>query len=236
MITELMIILIVVGAIIIFVAWTSTRKRKRNEDDRKDTEESTEKFKNNLEKTANEIIGRMEEQAARLEKLLKESERSRTQTEGRISELKKLARTTELQAAELKEFLARLENAVDDVNAIRNAKPARTPVSTRISPKSSIAPPPAPRTPTSNFATVLEQSLAEPAPQRKSEHLARRTSELPTTGADFKSDTPTAADSAEVREMLAAGMTVEEIARQTGLGRGAILLVQQMMRHRNERR
>ena len=68
MITELMIILIVVGAIIVFVAWTSTRKQKRTDDDRKDAEDSTEKFKQDLEKTANEIIGRMEKQAAHLEK------------------------------------------------------------------------------------------------------------------------------------------------------------------------
>lgn len=221
MITELMIILIVVGAVIILLAWTSARRRKRDEDDRKDTEESTEKFKTNLEKTANEIIGRMEEQAARLEKLLKESERSRTQTEGRIAELKKLVRKTELQAAELKDFLTRLEDAVDDVNAIRNSTPARQSAPPKIAPKT----PPAP---TPNFATVLEQSLTEPAP-KKSEHLAKRVSELPATG---ESDSVNAADSSAVREMLAQGMTVEEISRETGLGRGAILLVRQMMRHR----
>ena len=233
MITELMIILIVVGAIIIFVAWTSARKRRRDEDDQKDTEESTENFKKNLEKTANEIIGRMEEQAARLEKLLKESERSRAQTEGRIAELKKLTRKVELQEAELKDFLARMENTVDDVNAIRNSKSARP--LPRVSPKSSIAPPSSLHTPTSNFATVLENSMAESTPQRKSEHLTRRASELPAMGADSK-ETINAADSSAVREMLASGMTVEEIARETGLGRGAILLVQQMMRHRNDRR
>lgn len=227
MITELMIILIVVGAIIVFVAWTSARRRKQDDDDRRDAEESTEKFRKDLEKTANEIIGRMEEQAAKMEKLLNDSERSRTQTEGRVVELKKLIKTTELQAAELKNFLTRLEGAVDDVNAIRKSQPARTPVQ-RISPTVS-------QTPTKNFATVLEQSMAEPAP-KKSEYIAKRTSELPAMGADFEAETDNAADSSAVREMLAAGMTVEEIARETGMGRGAILLVKQMMRHQNDRR
>lgn len=221
MITELMIILIVVGAIIVFVAWTSARKRKHDEEDRRDAEESTEKFKQGLEKTANEIIGRMEEQAARMEKLLNETERSRAQVEGRIVELKKLIRKVELQESELKNFLARLENAVDDVNAVRNSQPARQPVQ-KISPPILTAP-------TSNFAAVLEKSMAEPAPPKKSEHVARRTSELPTAGTN--SETVNAADSSAVREMLAEGLTVEEIARETGLGRGAILLVQQMMRH-----
>ena len=221
MITELMIILIVVGAIIIFVAWTSTQRRKRNDDDRKDAEDSTEKFKSDLQKTANEIIGRMEEQAARMEKLLKDSERTRTQTEGRVTELKKLLRQTELQENELKNFLERMENAVDNVNAVRPATPARQPAP-RITP-----PPISSYAPKKNFATVLEQSMIEPAPQKKSEHLVRRVSEMPATGANLEDS----ADTSAVREMLETGMTVEEIARKTGLGRGAILLVKQMMRH-----
>ena len=219
MITELMIILIVVGAIIVFVAWTSARKRRQDDDDRRDAEESTEKFRKDLEKTANEIIGRMEEQAAKMEKLLKDSERSRAQTEGRVVELKKLVKQTELQAAELKGFLTRLEDAVDDVNAIRTTRPVRTPIS----------PPPVSYAPPKNFAAVLENSMAEPAPPKKSEHVARRVSEMPTRTAN--SDIDNAADSAAVREMLEAGVSVEEIARETGMGRGAILLVKQMMRH-----
>ena len=224
MITELMIILIVVGAIIIFVAWTSARKRKREEDEIKDAEESAEKFKQDLEKTANEIIGRMEAQAARMEKLLNESERNRAQNEGRIAELKKLIRTTDLQAAELKDFLARLENAVDDVNAIRNSQPARQPL-----PRTPVQNPavlPRLRTaPTSSFAEVLEESLTEkPAP-------TRRISELPAISHNSEqNETENSADSAAVREMLLAGVSVEEIARKTGLGRGAIMLVKQMMR------
>lgn len=225
MITELMIILIVVGAIIIFVAWTSARKRKQDDDDRRDAEESTEKFKKDLEKTANEIIGRMEEQAARLEKLLNESERSRAQTEGRIVELKKLVKKVELQEAELKNFLSRLEDSVDAVNESRNKTPVRRPLQT----KSAIASPPISYAPTPNFASVLEQSLTETAPPKKSEYATRKAPEIPTTRTN--SEPMNAADSSAVREMLAAGMTVEEIARETGLGRGAILLVQQMMRH-----
>ena len=43
-------------------------------------------------------------------------------------------------------------------------------------------------------------------------------------------------DSANIREMLLSGMTVEEIARETGLGRGAIELVQQMARRQLDRK
>ena len=231
MITELMIILIVVGAVIIFIAWTSARRRKNDDDERRDAEESTEKFKQDLEKTANEIIGRMETQAARLEKLLKESEKSRTQIEGRIAELKKLSRKIDEQALELRNLTARADSKFENVDSIQR-QPARQPV------KSPITPPPISITPpTQNFSKILEQSMTEPAPPKRSEQLTkaapvRKISEMPAKPTPAQSEFENSGDSAVVREMLMDGMTVEEIARETGLGRGAILLIQQMMRRK----
>ena len=43
-------------------------------------------------------------------------------------------------------------------------------------------------------------------------------------------------DSMMIREMLLSGMSVEEISKETGLGRGAIELVQQMARRQLERK
>ena len=229
MITELMIILIVVGAVIIFIAWTSARRRKNDDDERRDAEESTEKFKQDLEKTANEIIGRMETQAARLEKLLNESEKSRTQLEGRIAELKKLSRKIDEQSIDLKNLTARVNSKIDNVE---QRQPARQPV------KSPITPPPISITPpTQNFSKILEQSMTEPAPPKRSEQITkaapvRKISEMPAKPTPAQSEFENSGDSAVVREMLMDGMTVEEIARETGLGRGAVLLIQQMMRRK----
>ncbi len=229
MITELMIILIVVGAVIIFIAWTSARRRKNDDDERRDAEESTEKFKQDLEKTANEIIGRMETQAARLEKLLNESEKSRTQLEGRIAELKKLSRKIDEQSIDLKNLAARVNSKFDNVE---QRQPARQPV------KSPITPPPISITPpTQNFSKILEQSMTEPAPPKRSEQLTkaapvRKISEMPAKLTPAQSEFESSGDSSVVREMLMDGMTVEEIAKETGLGRGAVLLIQQMMRRK----
>lgn len=229
MITELMIILIVVGAVIIFIAWTSARRRKNDDDERRDAEESTEKFKQDLEKTANEIIGRMETQAARLEKLLNESEKSRTQLEGRIAELKKLSRKIDEQSIDLKNLAARVNSKFDNVE---QRQPARQPV------KSPITPPPISITPpTQNFSKILEQSMTEPAPPKRSEQLTkaapvRKISEMPAKPTPAQSEFENSGDSSVVREMLMDGMTVEEIAKETGLGRGAVLLIQQMMRRK----
>ena len=223
MITELMIILIVVGAVIIFIAWTSARRRKNDDDERRDAEESTEKFKQDLEKTANEIIGRMETQAARLEKLLNDSEKSRTQLEGRIAELKKLSRKIDEQSIDLRNLAARIDSKFDNVE---QRQPARQPV------KSPIPPPP-----TQNFSKILEQSMTEPAPPKRSEQLTKaapvkKISEMPAKPTQAQSEFENNGDSSVVREMLMDGMTVGEIAKETGLGRGAILLIQQMMRRK----
>jgi len=229
MITELMIILIVVGAVIIFIAWTSARRRKNDDDERRDAEESTEKFKQDLEKTANEIIGRMETQAARLEKLLNESEKSRTQLEGRIAELKKLSRKIDEQSIDLRNLTARVNSKFDNVE---QRQPARQPV------KSPITPPPISITPpTQNFSKILEQSMTEPAPPKRSEQITkaapvRKISEMPAKPTPAQSEFENSGDSSVVREMLMDGMTVEEIAKETGLGRGAVLLIQQMMRRK----
>ena len=119
MITELMIVLIAVGAGIIFIVWLNSRRRRNNELDQQDIEESTSKFKQDLENTANEIIGRMQEQASNLENLLDHSERNRTQLEGRVTELKKLLKKSEGQSTEIRDLLARLDDAVDDVNMMQ---------------------------------------------------------------------------------------------------------------------
>ena len=119
MVTELMLILVVVGAGIIFIVWSNSRKKQQNEHDRREVEESTNKFKLELERTANEIIGRMESQAAHLENLLDDSERNRTQLEGRVIELKKLLKRSEGQSTEIRDLLERLDDAVDDVSAMQ---------------------------------------------------------------------------------------------------------------------
>lgn len=119
MIIELMILLIVVGAAIVFVAWSNTRKRKQDVYERREVEESTGKLKQELERTANEIIGRMENHVTHLEKVLDESERNRTQLEGRVTEMKKLLKRGESQASEMRDLLARVDDAGEEMNSIQ---------------------------------------------------------------------------------------------------------------------
>ena len=119
MIIELMIMLIVVGAGIVLVAWSNTRRRKQDALDRREVEDSTVKLKKELERTATEIIGRMEKHVTHLESILDESEKNRTQLEGRVAELKKLIKKSESQAVEVRDLMARLEDAGAEVESMR---------------------------------------------------------------------------------------------------------------------
>lgn len=119
MITELMLLLIVLGAGIVFIAWSNTRRRKQDALELREVEDSTGKLKKELERTANEIIGRMENHVTHLENVLDESERNRTQLEGRVTELKKLLKKSEGQSGEIKDLLARLDDAGAEVDSMQ---------------------------------------------------------------------------------------------------------------------
>ena len=119
MITELMLLLIAVGVGIVVVAWSNTHRRKQDAKERLEVAESTGKLKKELERTANEIIGRMENHVTHLESVLDESERNRTQLEGRVVELKKLLKKTEGQSGEIRDLLARLDDASAEVNSMQ---------------------------------------------------------------------------------------------------------------------
>ena len=119
MIIELMLMLIVVGAGIVFVAWSNTRRRKQDALDRREVEGSTGKLKQELERTATEIIGRMENHVTHLENILEESERNRTQLEGRVIELKKILKKAEGQSGEIRDLLAKLEDAGAEVDSMQ---------------------------------------------------------------------------------------------------------------------
>lgn len=397
MITELMLILTVVGAGIILVVWTNSKKRKRIEMDRQEVAESANEFKVELEKTANEIIGRMETQANHLESLLDDSERNRAQLEGRVTELKKLLKRTENQSTEIRDLLERLDDAVEDVetmqkqmdaiekkiNSALNAQIPKNPVLGNVPqivpppiinplmqtapitqnvaqpvvnpiPAQVVTPPPIIRPPvqtpppvvekvaeekkpTEDFSKVLEKSMQEeepapkpprvPAPpdrnsivlsreiktpakvvaaepvkietprkkfeqtesiaERQARALAERQSQkksvtsgrsaeirqaamaaikkavnnetiidIPPSTEELKTTerlqalkeraeniadkvpepVPVKPENVNIREMLLSGMSVEEVARETGLGRGAVELVQQMTKRQLERK
>jgi len=367
MIIEIMLLLIAVGAGIVFVVWSNSRRRKQDIMERREVEDSTGKLKQELERTANEIIGRMENHVTHLEKVLDESERNRTQLEGRVSELKKLLKKSEGQSGEIRDLLARLDDAGTEINSMQRKmdtverklnlamstpvpiqQPVTIPQMTPIIPQTAppiapitapipkvpmtqVTPPPTPINPLGPitlpqikpFDKVLEESIAEPpkpekpaprsaivlSPENKqpvkiveadpvkiestrkkltevSAELAKNPPEIhednqaqslqrkrrvktsrsardvrkaaldaikaaeeSTVSQPKQKETPPekilperrdlkleTTDASIVKEMLLAGMSIENISRETGLGRGAIELIQEMTRRQLNRR
>ncbi len=350
MITELMIVLIVVGSIMVFVVWNNSRDRQRRAEEQRVVIESTAKLKEELERTASEVIQRMENQASNLESLLEDADRNRTEFEGRVAELKKLLKRGENQSTEIKNLLQKLSDAGENVEDLQRKLDAiELKISTRLAMPmpmqpvpvpmmqqvpSPISPPPMLRqttfpqavpTPTPapieppkleeepsnearDFAAVLQRSMeaaeepverrAKPIPDRPSIVLpssdktsnvvagkpvkietrplqktpAARPSARPSTStttpqrqAAPRATAPSkpapapraaqqsappqrstiapqaqaalnAPNSVKIKNMLLEGKTVEEIAREMGMGRGAVELVQEMTRRLLDRK
>ena len=72
-----------------------------------------------------------------------------------------------------------------------------------------------------------------PKPEPKKNPPPKKPEIEPPERRDLKLETT---DSAIIKEMLLAGMTTEEISRETGLGRGAIELIQEMTRRQLNRK
>lgn len=174
MITELMIVLIVVGSIMVFVVWNNSRQRRQRAEEQRVVIESTAKLKEELERTASEVIQRMETQASNLENLLEDADRNRTEFEGRLAELKKVIKRGEGQATEIKNLLQKLSDAGENVEDLqrkldaielkistRLAMPMQVPVQMPIMQPvpSPISPPPMLR------QTTFPQPAAVPAPE-----------------------------------------------------------------------
>ena len=363
MITEVMTLLIAIGAVMIFVVWNQGKKRQQKVEERREVEETTGKLKQELEKTANEVISKMENQVSGLEDLLDDSEKNRTILEGRVAELKKLLKRSEGQSTEIRDLLTKLEEASDTVEELQRkleaaekrismtmqvplqmpmqssmmsmspmntTPPLMTPsmMSSMMTPPLMTPPPmlssrkgtsePAvPKAGTSNaaeptkdkqpstpaetpkpkkmsreemkkalekvsaesakaepkdFAAVLEKSMEKSATETKAEVRSpavpdRRpvvVSSHANRGATIvnspepvkienKRTRPTSTvesgrtstkepekvslnNSAKIKDMLLDGMSVEDISRETGLGRGAVELVQEMTRRKLERK
>ncbi len=374
MITEVMTLLIAIGAVMIFVVWNQGKKRQQKVEERREVEETTGKLKQELEKTANEVISKMENQVSGLEDLLDDSEKNRTILEGRVAELKKLLKRSEGQSTEIRDLLTKLEEASDTVEELQRkleaaekrismtmqvplqmpmqssmmsmspmntTPPLMTPsmMSSMMTPPlmtpplsnvpSPISPPPmlssrkgtsepaAPKAGTSNaaeptkdkqpstpaetskpkkmsreemkkalekvsaesakaepkdFAAVLEKSMEKSATETKAEvrppavpdrrpvvvsSHANRGATIVNSPEPVKIENkrtrPTSTvesgrtstkepekvslnNSAKIKDMLLDGMSVEDISRETGLGRGAVELVQEMTRRKLERK
>lgn len=256
MMTELMGLLIFCGALLVGFAKYQTRQHttKLTEQDMK---VSTEKLQKELEKSGDEIIRRMGEQVERLEHLIREADRRAEVLDAKLTELHTLEQQMDVSTEEAdrvkhelhlasqtgEEFLREMQTTGA---AMPNPLPAGEGARERVDAE--------------DFNRVLHQSmLRDEARQAEGNRpvyvlsaqasaqaekmaqdlhmLPQEKSGLPETAAEKpgQEETEQVSEAARVRGLLLAGWSPEEVSKETGMGRGAIELMQEMMRRQISR-
>ena len=103
--TYLMALLILVGAALVglskFLQWRKQLPYRQKEE-QEDIERSTLQFKQELERSGSEIIGRLGEHVERLEALIREADRRANTLDHRLTELHTLSQSLDAQTEELR--------------------------------------------------------------------------------------------------------------------------------------
>lgn len=287
MITEILGFLIIFGALLILIVRYHTRKQEQPLLDQHEMREATAQLKQELQKTGDEVVGRLSDRVTQLESLLQQAEEKQAALSAKVDESRRLENELTLQGEELKALrqqLAALQATATLAASLpqRSMPPATEPetpgtglAGDPAAPAAAAAEPAAvhaPEAPTSaadgdaqDFAAILQQSIER-------EHEAAETAPEPPVSASSLGQYQTYADSvqaaglaaamqdgtvdetaappeaaaspdgqpsgsaaAKARALLMSGYSVEDTARETGLGQGAVMLVREMNRRELEK-
>lgn len=245
--TYLMALLILVGAALVGLSKFLQRRKQlpyRQKEEQEDMERSTLQFKQELERSGSEIIGRLGEHIERLEALIREADRRADTLDHRLTELHTLSQSLDAQTEELRAAEQEARREQQFVSQLMGEL--------RAAARGAALPAPVERVDANDFTSVLRHSIARdeerqlegrtaPATYRASSeaiqqavHLAQavhpKEAEDTTAPQGEESAQDTSASAAHVRALLLAGWSPADVARETGVGRGAIELMQEMMR------
>ena len=250
MFPELFGFLIIAGALLVMVVRVISKRQQGV-----DTEElraSTEQLKAELTRSADAVIARMGNHIQHLEELLRQADERNVRLEAGINEYKRLAGEMEDRSAALNRELTEARKMIAELAAYQSVPlvPPQPPVI----PMAAAAP--MQRVDAQDFAEVLQNSMNREEPAinaqqatglavamtRRPEDLAEvqdsaqqenleaeeEQSEPPKTSEPEKAISPNAA---KAKALLRSGYSIEETARETGMGRGAIELLKEMNKH-----
>jgi len=249
MFPELFGFLIIAGALLVMVVRVISKRQQGV-----DTEElrtSTEQLKAELTRSADAVIARMSNHIQHLEELLRQADERNVRLEAGINEYKRLAGEMEDRSAALNRELTEARKMIAELAAYQSV-PLVPPQP--VIPMAATAP--MQRVDAQDFAEVLQNSMNREEPAinaqqatglavamtRRPEDLAEvqdsaqqenleaeeEQSEPPKTSEPEKAISPNAA---KAKALLRSGYSIEETARETGMGRGAIELLKEMNKH-----
>ena len=252
MMTEIMGVLIVLGAtIVILVRWQSRRENRPAEMVHQDMQYATQQLKQELERTGNEITSRLEQHVMNLEQLIHEADQRKNILEGRIVELRELVKigdeqmdalhTHRSEIVEARQLRQQLADAGKQISGIVHGQAVMTePAEERNFSE-------VPNQSMSQSGSTVQEYLPYAAQQAPVSYEAQETVTpvVPGSSAQYEvkgesvgqelsealpQEEPVVTDSARVRALLLNGWSVEDVARETGIGKGAVELMKEMMR------
>lgn len=283
MVTEILGLMIVVGAILVFGVRYLSGRQENTQELQADMQQSTKRLKAELERSGDAVVKRLGTHVSHLEGLIKEADAKNAMLEAKLSESRRLE-------ADFKRQLQDLENSLDEARAenrkLADARAAHLREREEWEQKQHSEPVPSSpeRLDATDFAQVLQKSIKRGENLGSSEDMLQEASqsligepmtEPPQEGQPLvnaqqaaslaeamnKRDVPDkvpedspAAPAAEegesveavetrhhgptpdtaaakARAMLLSGYSVEEVSRDTGLGKRAVELVREMSRH-----
>ncbi|MBR3458003.1 MAG: hypothetical protein IKH16_07610 [Selenomonadaceae bacterium] len=251
MVVEVMGLLIVAGAVLVFFVRYQGRKSQQPVLDQKDMEDSTERLRQELERSGDAIIQRIGSHVDRLEHMVRETDEKEDLLARRIAELQGLRQGIQQQLAEGRLLQQRLAEQYQQNQQLyqqmsarqaamaqqRQAVPAEVPLAWT-------QPPEVQRRPTEeappSFSQILHDSMErgaqedpqiqdvyEPSPEAR--RMAQQAEDSKDAPGNAEEPGGNAANRA--RAFLMEGYSIEDVSRETGMGRGAIELLQQMVQH-----
>ncbi len=246
MFPELFGFLIIAGALLVMVVRVISKRQQGV-----DTEElraSTEQLKAELTRSADAVIARMGNHIQHLENLLRQADERNVRLEAGINEYKRLAGEMEDRSAALNRELTEARKMVAELAAYQSV-PLVPPQP--VTPMPAVAP--MQRVDAQDFAEVLQNSMNREEPAINAQQatglavaMTKRPEELaevhdsapqeipedeeekvepPQKSEPEKAISPNAA---KAKALLRSGYSIEDTARETGMGRGAIELLREM--------
>lgn len=235
---EFLVLAIVLGAVLVLVV------RHRSDTRKATTAElvgSTQQLRQELERTGDEIIGRIDKQVSRLESLVAQADercRRLREEETRLGNMQQELAQQIAEAHILQQRLRRQTSAtsnapVADVADAPDGEEQKNYATVSVAEEKPVL---------NDFSAILAQSMgreptddsvANVADTAKFSPLAVPKSRQPTDFAQPEGQIAVSdlADSGagKARTLLQQGLSIEDVAKETGMGRGAVELLQQMV-------
>ncbi len=253
MVPEILGFLIIAGALLVLVVRYISQRQKGI--DTEELRESTEQLKAELTRSADAVIGRMGNHIQHLESLLRQADERNVRMEAGINEYKRIAQELEDRSASLNQELSEARKTIAELKACQSMVPPQpAPMMNMVQAMPAV--PVQERIDAQDFATVLQNSidraendipainaqqaagLAEAMnrrPEEMGEFLAVQEDETEDAEEKMVSksqprepEKPMSPNAAKARALLRSGYSVEDTARETGMGRGAIELLREM--------